>query len=48
MSGKARGKKKDEKPPPATGPGSRIVSLPEPLKKKHIKRLEDGKVIGDL
>ena len=33
------GKKKDEKPPPATGPGSKIKALPEPLRKGHIKRL---------
>lgn len=40
----ARRKKKDEKPPPATGPGSKIVSLPDPVK-KYLKKLPDGKKI---
>ena len=44
MSAK-RGKKKEEKPPPATGPGSKIIALPEPLRKKFIKRLPDGKKV---
>ena len=36
-----KGKKKDEKPPPPTGPGSKIKALPEPLKKQFIKRIGD-------
>ncbi|KAJ8310463.1 hypothetical protein KUTeg_012328 [Tegillarca granosa] len=40
MSAKRR--KKDEKPPPATGPGSKIISLPDPVK-KYIKPLPDSK-----
>ena len=46
MSAK-RGKKKEEKPPPATGPGSKIIALPEPLRKKYIKRLPDGKKVAN-
>ena len=40
----ARRKKKDEKPPPAIGPGSKIIALPDPLK-KHVKRVGDTKKV---
>jgi hypothetical protein len=43
MSAKGRGKK-DDKPPPATGPGSKIIALPEPLRKNYLRRLDGKKV----
>ena len=47
MSAGKSGKKKDDKPPPAVGPGSKIVSLPKDVK-RHIIPRGEGKKAVDL